>query len=102
MFPSHQATSASRAFSTTRRCAPCRAGQDLTSFSKTGGRADPKIIAHRSKATRGEMLVNPGSYARFCHKANISEKVPDLRCRRCSPRTARHAHLCGMRQAHRI
>lgn len=87
MFPSHQASPASRTFSTTCRSAPCRVGQDLTSFSKTGGRADPKIIAHRSKATRGEMLVNPGSYARFCHKANISEKVPDLRCRRCSPHT---------------
>lgn len=33
------------------------AGSDLTTFSKTGERPDPKIIAHRSAATRGEMLV---------------------------------------------
>lgn len=33
------------------------AGSDLTSFTKTGPRPDPKVIAHRSPATRGEMLV---------------------------------------------
>ncbi len=57
-------------------CAPAGApGQDLTSFSKVGERSDPKVIAHRSAATRGEMLVNPDSYARFRHKADINHKV---------------------------
>lgn len=55
-------------------------GQDLTSFSKSGERPDPKIIAHRSKATRGEMLVNPDNYERFCHKAHINIKVRPCAC----------------------
>jgi hypothetical protein len=33
------------------------AGSDLTTFTKSGPRPDPKVIAHRSPATRGEMLV---------------------------------------------
>ena len=34
-------------------------GSDLTTFTKSGPRPDPKVIAHRSPATRGEMLVMP-------------------------------------------
>jgi hypothetical protein len=112
-------------------CHDAATGSDLTSFTKTGPRPDPKVIAHRSPATRGEMLVrtaaivlltesalahtvetictlcascavaverpqvppildhvpqhmldvslrlqvNPGSWARFCHKARINVKA---------------------------
>lgn len=38
-------------------------GSDLTTFTKTGPRPDPKVIAHRSPATRGEMLVMPAASA---------------------------------------
>lgn len=51
------------------------AGSALTSFNKGHVDLSPKVIAHRSKATRGEMLVNPSAYAEFCRKAIIHDKV---------------------------
>ena len=51
------------------------AGSALTTFNKGGCNLNPKIIAHRSSATRGEMLVNSRSYRQFCHKAKINDNV---------------------------
>ena len=35
----------------------------------------PKVIAHRSRATRGEMLVNPPNWEEFKHKALINDQA---------------------------
>jgi len=51
------------------------AGSALTTFNKGNCDLSPKIIAHRSSATRHEMLVNPPAYAQFCHKAHINDHV---------------------------
>lgn len=51
------------------------AGSALTTFNKGNVNLSPKIIAHRSSATRHEMLVNPPAYAQFCHKAHINDHV---------------------------
>ncbi len=50
-------------------------GSALTTFNKGNVNLSPKVIAHRSSATRREMLVNPPAYAQFCHKANINDQV---------------------------
>lgn len=57
----------------TRAC--LSAGSALTTFNKGGVNLNPKVIAHRSSATRGEMLVNTKAYRQFCHKANINDQV---------------------------
>ena len=36
---------------------------------------DPKVIAHRSPKTQGEMLVNPSAYEEFCCKAQLQDQV---------------------------
>ena len=51
------------------------AGNALTTFNKGNVNMTPKVIAHRSHATRGEMLVNPAAYDEFHHKANINDEV---------------------------
>jgi len=61
-----------RLLEATRRGA---AGSALTTFNKGNCDLSPKIIAHRSSATRHEMLVNPPAYAQFCHKAHINDHV---------------------------
>lgn len=55
------------------------AGSALTTFNKGDCNLNPKVIAHRSSATRGEMLVNSKAFRQFCHKAKINDNV-----RRCS------------------
>ena len=64
------------------------AGSALTTFNKGNVNLSPKIIAHRSSATRHEMLVNPPAYAQFCHKRHINDHVrplysPDLMLEVC-------------------
>ena len=54
------------------------AGSALTTFNKGDCNLNPKVIAHRSSATRGEMLVNSKAFRQFCHKARINDNV-----RRC-------------------
>lgn len=54
------------------------AGSALTTFNKGNVNLSPKIIAHRSSATRHEMLVNPPAYSQFCHKAYINDHVRAL------------------------
>ena len=51
------------------------AGSALTTFNKGNVNLSPKIIAHRSSATRHEMLVNPPAYEQFCHKRHINDHV---------------------------
>jgi hypothetical protein len=51
------------------------AGSALTTFNKGGCNLSPKVIAHRSSATRGEMLVNTKAFRQFCHKARINDNV---------------------------
>ncbi|CAL8471980.1 g11522 [Coccomyxa elongata] len=53
-------------------------GSALTTFNKGNVNLNPKVIAHRSSATRGEMLVNSRAYRQFCHKARINDSA---RCR---------------------
>lgn len=52
-----------------------RAGSALTTFNKGNMDLDPKVIAHRSPSTRGEMLVNPAAYTEFRHKAALNDQV---------------------------
>ncbi len=52
-----------------------RAGAALTTFNKANVDLSPQIIAHRSTATRGQMLVNPPFWAEFGHKSTINDKV---------------------------
>lgn len=56
------------------------AGSALTTFNKGNVNLNPKVIAHRSSATRGEMLVNSRAYRQFCHKARINDSVPSIPC----------------------
>ena len=35
----------------------------------------PKVIAHRSSYTRGELLINPSAYKSFKQKVHIIDKV---------------------------
>ena len=35
----------------------------------------PKVIAHRSSYTRGELLINPSAYKSFKQKVHIVDKV---------------------------
>ncbi|CAD7696114.1 unnamed protein product [Ostreobium quekettii] len=54
-------------------------GSKLTTF--TGNRVEPKVIAHKSAATRGEMLVNPTAWEQFLGLKNINDdatSVPNL------------------------
>ena len=51
------------------------AGSALTTFNKGDCNLNPKVIAHRSSATRGEMLVNSKAFRQFCHKAKINDNV---------------------------
>ncbi|KAK9905596.1 hypothetical protein WJX75_002717 [Coccomyxa subellipsoidea] len=53
-------------------------GSALTTFNKGDVNLNPKVIAHRSSATRGEMLVNSRAYRQFCHKARLYDAA---RCR---------------------
>ena len=66
-----------------RACMP-HAGSALTTFNKGGCVLAPKVIAHRSSATRGDMLVNTRAYRQFCHKARLKDNVrccwPGLPC----------------------
>ena len=66
------------------------AGSALTTFYKGVRSLAPKVIAHRSSATRGEMLVNTRAYREFRHKARLNDNVrapldgpdgPLLQCR---------------------
>lgn len=50
-------------------------GSALTTFNKGDVNLNPKVIAHRSSATRGEMLVNSRAYRQFCHKARLYDAV---------------------------
>lgn len=52
-----------------------RAGSALTTFYKGVRSLAPKVIAHRSSATRGEMLVNTRAYREFRHKALLNDNV---------------------------
>ncbi|KAK9832479.1 hypothetical protein WJX81_000145 [Elliptochloris bilobata] len=54
-------------------------GAALTTFNKGNVNLSPKIIAHRSSATRHEMLVNPPAYEQFRHKQHINDHAS---CRR--------------------
>jgi hypothetical protein len=65
----------SRSHHSIRLCHRLLAGSALTTFNKGGVNLNPKVIAHRSSATRGEMLVNTKAYRQFCHKANINDQV---------------------------
>ena len=58
-------------------------GSDLTTFTKSGPRPDPKVIAHRSPATRGEMLVmTKASALDACSLADESIKChPQTSCK---------------------
>jgi hypothetical protein len=62
----------------------CAAGSALTTFNKGGCVLAPKVIAHRSSATRGDMLVNTRAYRQFCQKARLNDRVrllaPALAC----------------------
>ena len=59
------------------------AGSALTTFNKGGCNLNPKVIAHRSSATRGEMLVNSKAFRQFCHKAKINDNVSPAPCLIC-------------------
>ncbi|KAK9816033.1 hypothetical protein WJX74_000855 [Apatococcus lobatus] len=50
-------------------------GAALTTFNKAHVDLSPQIIAHRSTATRGQMLVNPPFWAEFKHKSTINDKA---------------------------
>ena len=65
----------------------------------------PNVIAHRSKSTRGEMLVNPAAYSEFCRKARINDKAstPPLRRGRALHHTlgpSSSAHVVSSAAAH--
>ena len=51
------------------------AGSALTTFNKGGMDLDPKVIAHRSPKTQGDMLVNPAAYDEFCAKGQLHDQV---------------------------
>ncbi len=57
------------------RWACAHAGSALTTFNKGDCNLNPKVIAHRSSATRGEMLVNSKAFRQFCLKAKINDNV---------------------------
>ena len=59
------------------------AGSALTTFNKGGCNLNPKVIAHRSSATRGEMLVNSKAFRQFSHKAKINDNVSLAPCLIC-------------------
>lgn len=50
-------------------------GSALTTFNKGGVDLSPKVIAHRSSYTRGELLINPAAYQSFKQKVNIVDTV---------------------------
>eukprot|EP00884_Botryococcus_braunii_P011681 jgi/Botrbrau1/20513/Bobra.145_2s0066.1 len=50
-------------------------GSALTTFSKCMTDLSPVMIAHRSRATRGEMLVNPRAYDEFLQKKHIRDEA---------------------------
>ena len=63
-------------------CWAC-AGSALTTFNKGGMDLDPKVIAHRSPKTQGDMLVNPAAYDEFCAKGQLDDQVPQGCCCCC-------------------
>lgn len=47
------------------------AGTDLTTINKEP--TPPRVIAHKSRATRGELLVHPQAYKEFQQQAHLHE-----------------------------
>lgn len=55
-------------------------GSALTTLGKTAADLAPVVIAHRSAATRGEMLVSPRAWARFAAAAELNDRASSAAC----------------------
>jgi hypothetical protein len=54
--------------------AACCAGSELTTLNKDKP-PPPRIIAHQSSATRGELLVNSQAYGEFEQQSGLNDKA---------------------------
>ena len=52
------------------------AGTDLTTLSKSAP-TPPRVIAHKSRATRGELLVQPEAYREFRQQQELRDDAAD-------------------------
>lgn len=55
-------------------------GSALTTLGKAASDLAPVVIAHRSAATRGEMLVSPRAWARFAAAAGLNDAASSAAC----------------------
>ena len=55
-------------------------GSALTTLGKAAADLAPVVIAHRSAATRGEMLVSPRAWARFAAAAGLNDGASSAAC----------------------
>jgi len=55
-------------------------GSALTTLGKAAADLAPVVIAHRSAATRGEMLVSPRAWARFAAAAELNDAASSAAC----------------------
>ena len=55
-------------------------GSALTTLGKAAADLAPVVIAHRSAATRGEMLVSPRAWARFSAAAALNDGASSAAC----------------------
>lgn len=51
------------------------AGSVFVGYGKCKADLDPIMIAHRSRATRGRMLVDPEAYHEFLQKKHIRDEA---------------------------